>query len=330
MDNLTHTATGLFLGRAGLGRRVPYAPAILMLAANAPDIDVISLAGGPLGYLNWHRHFTHALAALPFMALLPVLVVRLFARKPFRWLPALGIALAGAASHLALDYANVYGLRLLLPFSGGWYLGNTISVVDLWIWSAFLIALAAPFLARLVGSEIGGRKTAAPGRAWARLALVFLALYGGGRMVLRERALATIESRLYEGSRPLRAAALPTPANPFVWRGVVETADFYALLELNLLSDFDPTQARVYHKPEASPALEAARRTRVFQDFLRFSQYPLWRVIPVPEPEDGVRVEAMDLRFGAPGRPGFMATAILNARLEPVRVWFEFARAGPR
>ena len=330
MDNLTHTATGLFLSRAGLGRRIPYAPAILLLAANAPDIDTISLAGGSLSYLNWHRHITHSLAALPLVALLPVLVVRLFARKPFRWLPALGIALAGAASHLALDYTNIYGLRLLLPFSGDWYSGSMIGVVDVWIWGAFLIALAAPFLGRLVGSEIGGRKSAAPGRAWAWLALAFLALYAGGRMVLRERALATIEARLYEGSPPLRAAAFPTPANPFRWRALVETADFYALNELNLLGDFDPTLARVYYKPDAAPALDAARRTPVFQDFLRFAQYPLWRVIPVPDPEDGVRVEAMDLRFGAPGQPGFVATAILNARLEPVRVWFEFARAGPR
>ncbi len=330
MDNLTHTATGLFLSRAGLGRRVPYAPAILMLAANAPDIDVISLVGGPLAYLNWHRHITHGLAALPLMALLPVLVVRLFARKTFRWLPALGIALAGAASHLALDYTNVYGLRLFLPFWSDWYPGNLISVVDLWIWAAFLIALAAPLLSRLVSSEIGGRKSATPGRAWARLALVFLTLYAGGRMVLRERAVATLEARLYEGSPPVRAAAFPTPANPFRWRGLVETADFYALDDVNLLGNFDPTQARLYYKPEAARALDAARRTPVFQEYLRFALYPLWRVTPAPEPEDGVRVEAMDLRFGAPGRPGFVATAILNARLEPVRVWFEFGSAGPR
>lgn len=330
MDNLTHTATGLFLSRAGVGRGVPYATAILLLAANAPDIDAVSLAGGPLAYLTWHRHITHSLAAVPLMALLAVLVVRPFARGPFRWLPAFGVALAGAASHVALDATNTYGVRPFLPFSGRWYLGNLISIVDLWIWAVFLIAVAAPFLARLVGSEIGVRKGAAPGRAWAWLALAFLSFYAAGRAVLRERAEAMLESRLYEGLTPVRTAAFPTPANPFRWRGLAETDRFYSLHELNLLADFDPALGRVYHKPEAAAAIEAARATPVFRDFLRFSQYPLWRAIPVPEPENGMRVEAMDLRFGAPPQPAFFATAILDAQLRPVRAWFEFGSAGPR
>src|SRR5580700_4729841 len=40
MDPLTHSATGLFLGRAGLNRYSRQAPWILVLAANAPDIDI--------------------------------------------------------------------------------------------------------------------------------------------------------------------------------------------------------------------------------------------------------------------------------------------------
>ena len=52
MDNLTHTAVGLFLNRAGLGRDVPHAGWILLLAANIPDIDIVSAAGGALSYLD--------------------------------------------------------------------------------------------------------------------------------------------------------------------------------------------------------------------------------------------------------------------------------------
>ena len=75
MDPLTHTATGLFLSRAGLNRLTPMAAPIVMLAANSPDIDIVTLAGGPLTYLHYHRHLTHALAAMPVMALLPVVLV---------------------------------------------------------------------------------------------------------------------------------------------------------------------------------------------------------------------------------------------------------------
>src|SRR5437762_13660431 len=121
MDQLTHTATGLFLSRAGLDRLTPYAAPILMLAANAPDIDIVAASAGALTYLNYHRHLTHAIALLPLIALLPVLVVRLFARRPLRWAGACLISAIGVASHLALDSTNVYGVRLLLPFSARWF-----------------------------------------------------------------------------------------------------------------------------------------------------------------------------------------------------------------
>src|SRR5436853_2726722 len=117
MDNLTHTAVGLFLSRAGLGRWTPLATPILLLAANAPDIDIVSTAGGSLNYLHYHRHLTHSLLAMPLMALLPVLLVRLIARKPVHWLGAWAAATIAVASHLLLDFTNSYGIRLLLPFS---------------------------------------------------------------------------------------------------------------------------------------------------------------------------------------------------------------------
>jgi len=50
MDNLTHSAIGLFLSRIGLGRWSPRGTAIVVLAANIPDIDVVASAGGTLNY----------------------------------------------------------------------------------------------------------------------------------------------------------------------------------------------------------------------------------------------------------------------------------------
>src|ERR1017187_1944517 len=76
MDNLTHTAIGLFLSRIGLGRWSPGATPIVLIAANIPDIDVVSSAGGALNYLAYHRHLTHSLLLMPVMALAAVVVVR--------------------------------------------------------------------------------------------------------------------------------------------------------------------------------------------------------------------------------------------------------------
>lgn len=332
MDPLTHTATGLFLSRAGLKRWTPLATPILMLAANAPDIDVVTASGGALNYLHYHRHLTHALAAMPLMALLPVILVRAVSRKPVRWLGAFCAALVAVASHLLLDLTNIYGVRLFLPFSPQWLRLDLTSVVDLWIWAVLLMGVVGPFIARLVGSEItsGTGSQRHHGRGFAVFFLAFLLLYNCGRSVLHTRAVASLESRIYQDAAPLRVAALPDPANPMKWRGVVETSDFCAVEDLNLTADFDPTRATIFHKPEPDPALDVARNTTTFREFLRFSQFPLWRVSPAPEPENGRLVEVLDLRFGTPLSPGFRATATLTSRLQVVQSSFTFGTLRPK
>jgi inner membrane protein len=328
MDNLTHTAIGLFLSRAGLNRLTPLAAPILMLAANAPDVDAVSAAGGSLSYLHYHRHLTHALAAIPVMAALPVLIVALAARGKVHWLGAYCVSLAGVLSHVLLDWTNVYGIRLLLPFSDRWLRLDLINIVDLWIWLILGAGLAGPFLGRLVGAEItsGAAKVRHYGRGWARVVLSLVVLYTAGRVVLHRRAVATIDSRIYGGSAPTRLIAVPHFANPLQWRAVAETGGFFAVQEFSLAAEYDPTRSAIYHKPEPDPAIEAARRTTTFQKFLRFSQFPLWRVLPVAEPENGKQVEVMDMRFGTPAAPSFVARAIVDNRLTVVREWFQFGR----
>ncbi len=305
---------------------------IILLAANAPDIDIVSGLGGSLSYLHYHRHLTHSLAALPLMALLPVLVVRAAGRRPVHWLGAWSAAAIAVASHLLLDLTNVYGIRLWLPFSAEWLRLDLTSLVDLWIWSVFLLAVLGPFLGRLVGSEIasGTMRQRNHGRGFAVFALVFLAIYDCGRGVLHARADAILDSRLYQESTPLRVAAMPDPVNPLRWRGLVETSDFWAVEEVNLAGDFDPTRAAIFHKPDPDPALAVADRTRAFRGFLRFSQFPFWRISPVPDPENGRLVEVLDLRFGSPLAPGFMASAVLNSRLEVLQTWFQWGAIRPR
>lgn len=326
MDNLTHTAIGLFLSRAGLREWTPRATPILLVAANAPDADVLSALGGPAAYLHYHRYLTHSLAAMPLMAAAVVLAVRLAGRRPLSWGKAFCAAMIGVGSHLLLDWTNPYGIRLLAPFSDAWLRLDATSVIDLWIWGVALAGVLAPLLARLVGSEItsGALRPRRHGRPAALAALAFVVLYDCGRGVLHARALATLQARIYQGVAPVRAAALPGAANPLRWRGVVETRDAFALDEIDLTRNFDPLRATFYEKPDPSPALEAARRTALFREFLRFSELPLWRVLPVAEPQNGRQVDAIDLRFGTPAEPAFMASAIVDAGLRIVHTDFQF------
>jgi len=326
MDPLTHTATGLFLGRIGLKRWTPLATPILLLAANAPDIDIVTAAGGSLSYLHYHRHLTHSLLAMPVMALGTVALVALVSRKKIQWTGAFFAALIAVATHLLLDLTNTYGVRLLLPFDARWLRLDLTNVFDLWIWAIFLLCIVAPFLAGLVGSEIASRNTRQPhhGRGFAWVALFFLLLYNCGRGVLHKRADTELQSRLYEDSTPLRTLAVPDAADPWLWKGVVETSDAFAVEDVNLLGEFDPTRAAIFHKPAPDPAMQAAERLPAFQEFLRFSQYPLWRVSPSFEVENGKTVDVIDLRFGTPAAPAFMVTATLDANLRPVSSSFRF------
>lgn len=307
-----------------MNRWTPQASAILMLAANAPDIDVVSAAGGPVSYLHYHRHLTHSWIAMPLMAILCVLVVRAISRKPLRWAGAFAAALIGVASHLLLDYTNGYGIRLLLPFSPLFYRLEWMNVVDLWIWAAFLLALAAPFLARLVGSEIASssRRAAYPGRGWPLFALAFLTIYVGARGVLHARAVGELESRIYQNAEPLRVAAVPGGANPLRWRGIVETEGFFALPEVNLASPFDPSHARIVHKPEPDPALisamQSAKRTEAFRVFLWFSEFPLWSRTPDDRLENGAVTQAADMRF-----LGWSANALEDSHGAVKRAWIQ-------
>jgi hypothetical protein len=124
-------------------------------------------------------------------------------------------------------------------------------------------------------------------------------------------------------------AAFPT-LNPLVWRGLIETSTFYEIREINLAGRLDLNRGMIFHKPYPDPALDAARATPTFQTFLNFSEFPLWRITPVAEPNNGKLVEVFDLRFGTPVEPGFMVTAVLDSNSQVTRTAFQFGAPRPR
>ncbi len=316
MDNLTHSLVGLFLARAGLKRFTPRGTAILVLGANAPDLDAVSWFGGPAAYLHWHRNITHSVIALPFMALLTVAIVRVLGRQQVRWLPAVLIAMIAVASHLILDLTNVYGVRLALPFSGHWWHWDMTPIVDLIIWAILLLAVVAPMFGRLVGSEIGERRKA-PGAGWAVTALVLLTAFDYGRYVLHGRAAALMDSRVYDDAAPLSVTAFPGE-NPLRWMGTAQTPNGYAQVPINLLGRFNPDDAVVFHNAERTPAVNAAMATKPFQTFLEFVQFPIWVTEPAPDMDRATVVRLVDLRFGTPAAPGFEAVATVTDRNQVV------------
>ncbi len=321
MDNLTHSLTGLFLSRAGLNRFDPHATAILLISANIPDSDIVSLAGGSVSYLHWHRNLTHSLVCAPLLALATVLLVRLI-RGPSSWFPAFLIALAGVASHLLLDLTNIYGVRLLLPFSAEWLHWDLTPVVDFWLWGMFLICIAGPFLSKLVGSEIGASaKASGSTRGFAVLALISLIGYNASRAVTHARAVGILESRVYNDAAPLRVAAFAASQNPLRWKGLVETDRAYQIFWLDILRPFDPALGDVVMKSEPSSDTEVATKTKVFGVLREFAVYPLYRLIPDADGNGDTRVELSDMRFP------FTSIALVDRTRKVRQSWFQFSGA---
>ena len=194
------------------------------------------------------------------------------------------------------------------------------------------IEIGFDFRARFSDFAVGLREFAyyAPFALGLGFALGFLLLYNCSRGTLHGRAAAELQTRIYGESAPLRVAALPNAANPLDWRGLAETPESYAVVGLDLTEPFDPMRAQIFHKPDPSPAMDAASRSATFQQFLGFSQFPLWRVTPADEPENSTLVEIMDMRFGSPLAPGFMASALVDSRLRVLRTWFQFGVIRPR
>src|SRR5579863_7644128 len=244
MDNLTHSLTGLMLSQAGLKRFYPRATLLLVIAANIPDIDVVAIVRGPLYYFEQHRGITHSIAAAPVMAFLSVLVACAVGRTMRGWLAAWGLALAGVASHLLLDWTNTYGIRLLLPFSSQWFRLDLINLFDLLVWAVLLFGWLGPMLGKLVSGEIGAQSGS--GRGLAIFALAFFLVYDFRRFLSHQRAVEILNSREYRDGTPIRVAAFPSGSvSPLEWQGWIERPDFLMRFNVNVLHEFDPTAGTV-------------------------------------------------------------------------------------
>ncbi len=153
MDNATHTLVGLLVAKAGLERLSPYATATCLLAANAPDVDVVTRLGGPWFALQHHRGITHSIiGVLALSLLLPLIffyIERLSARlrhthTRIRLRGLMLAALLACATHPLLDWLNSYGVRPFLPWTERWYYGDILFIFDPWLWltlgaTAFLL-----------------------------------------------------------------------------------------------------------------------------------------------------------------------------------------------
>jgi inner membrane protein len=291
VDNLCHTLVGAALAEAGLKRRTPRAYATLLIGANLPDLDAVAMFTG--NALGFRRGITHGIPAL---VLLPLVLTGLMVLWD-RWRPGrdgpvipvrlLGVAALAIATHPFLDWLNTYGMRWLMPFDGRWFYGDTLFIVDPWLW----LTLGGGVLV----ARLRGRAGA------ARAALALSVIYIGGMLGLTQvgRRVAGRDLGLNApGPRTLMVGPLFRDA----WRRevVVDAGDRYRFGEIEWLpSPRLRMTGQEQMKAEEGLRLEDLELDQSARAFLDWARFPY-----LVREGDAVRIDDARYARGGPSWAG--------------------------
>jgi inner membrane protein len=304
MDNLTHTLAGAALGEAGLKHRTGLAMPTLLIGANLPDMDVVSILFGEA--LPFRRGWTHgvlAIVVLPLLLTAGMLAWDRYRRRrgripehPVRPRQLLLLAYVAVLSHPLLDWLNTYGMRWLMPFDGRWFYGDALFIVDPWVWLALIVGVLA---ARRRYGARAGRITVAVVVVYAT---VMVGTSAFGRVIVEKGVRR-------EGIEPESVMVGPIPGNPNRRQVVIDAAGVYYKGYLVWLPSPVLTIDEEIVVPNLDHPLAAvAARHPDARRFLRWSRYPFYVF-----DEEGPRVVARldDLRYGTPERPSWAAVTVL-------------------
>jgi inner membrane protein len=304
MDNLTHTLAGLAFAEAGLRRKTAFGATTLAIAANLPDIDVgIYLFGDGIDALAFRRGWTHgilAMVALPLLLALCMLgASRLRKRRAnapvasWRWL--LVLSAIGVWSHPLLDLLNTYGVRLLMPFSGRWFYGDALFIIDLWLWLTLLIGIVTS----------RASKAALP----ARVAITLVSIYIVA-MAVSSRVGRGIVEKQAAGERASRVMVSPEPVTPFHRRVVRDLGDRYEVGQLTLGASLRYQPTDTVPSGRRTWLADVALRTREGAAFLSWSRFP---VFSVEGGSHGTLVRISDLRYADERGRGWASVVVDSA-----------------
>ena len=313
MDNLTHSLAGAVLGQMGLKRKTGLGMATLIIAANIPDIDAAAVLLGGHQHLAIRRGITHGPIAMVVLPLLLTAAMIWFDRwqakrgtRPPGRLPVhrgwlLALAFIGCLSHPALDWLNNYGIRLLEPFSSQWLYGDSIFIIDVWIWAALI---ASVWLSRR-REKSGTGDWQRP--AWLGFTAICAYIFANGLITERAERLTSAEVERQHGIMPTMIVANAVPVQ--FWKRDTQWRDatHYGYGWFTMPGDvFVHGKVRPHgiHDPRVTEAVRAYPDGKA---------YLFWSRMPVAEVQgEGDRRQLMvsDQRFGDPRARGRFTTSV--------------------
>lgn len=343
MDPLTHTLAGANLAATRLGAKTRLAAAALVIGANLPDVDGITYFIGSDLALGFRRGWTHGVLALVVLPLLQTALLLGWAklrpdpdrRVDVRWL--LVLSAIGIWSHPFLDWLNTYGMRWLMPFSGRWFYGDAVYIMDPWLWLVlgaawmigrrptwwlvgtwalftffivrivmrrspeylWIVALVAlALLAALVWKRSG--MPLASVQRFATVGVVAAALYIGARLLVQDATEDRVTQALADdGVAPVEKLMVgPHPLDPLRWNVLAESGGVYRFGEFDWRHGLT-LEAMQIEAAKDSPEWRAAREDPTVCGFVTWTRFPAYEV---ERAGDETRVRMFDARWAR--RPG--------------------------
>lgn len=299
MDPVCHTLVGAALSVAGLKRLTRRATATLVLAANIPDVDIVAAMLGR--NLEWRRGITHGVPALLlwpfFLTGLIWLWDRLRRTPPEARVSPRGlliISAIGVVSHPFLDYLNSYGMRWLMPIRDRWYYGDSLFIIDPWLYLLLGTGLWLASRARRSGHPDPARP--------ARLAVSLAAVYVGVMMSATLAARWLVARELGPEGATFRFMATAVPVDPLAKHVVVDAGDHYRVGSVRFGRRPAVVIAEVVPKGERlDPARARLAATREGRAFLHWARFPAARDVG-----PGI-VRVYDLRYTDGSAAGWAA-----------------------
>jgi inner membrane protein len=326
LEPITHFLTGAVLGRAGFNRKTALATATMILAAEAPDLDVFAGFRGPVYGFAHHRGFTHSFLGLILTSAVVIsfmyLVWLLRGRRtnipdlPPRWELLFIFAYMAGLSHILLDFTNNYGVRPFWPFSEKWYSWDIVFIIEPALYIILIGGLLLPAIFR--------RHASIPrGGTGAKIALLCVVVLYAARDSEHRRAVSALKRQQFNSAAPQRVSAYPYYWNLFRWHAVAETASFFANSDIDSRTgELDTSELQFIPKPPETAVTLAAKRSYLGRVYLDWAQFPL--LTEKQSGEDSI-VYFNDLRFDYPplsGRGPLSCSVELDKNLHVMREAF--------
>ena len=260
-----------------------------MIGANLPDVDGFMYFLRPAAALGFRRGWTHGILAMALWPFVLAGVVYLFERRRFRDL--LLISAVSIWSHPLLDLMNVYGVRLLMPFSQHWFYADTLFIVDPWIWIALIVGIVWSRRA----------ESARP----MRVILAGIGIYIAGMMALGLAGRGFVRGEIARtGGTAGRLMVAPVAANPLRREVVAEVRRPGRSLQylqgmMTWRGAFSFVPLATVEPNDTSPAARRAAATPRGRMFLRWARFPYVTIGPDEDCAAG-DVCLHDLRYPAP------------------------------